>query len=66
MRKRFDIFYDKNNAPYQVRTKSNAVIIEFGSSIKENLFKEIIDLYDSQDFYSFQILNKILKCKYEY
>lgn len=66
MEKKFDIFYDADNSFYQIRTKNNAVIIEFDSSNKESLFKDVIELYNKQSFYTFQMLNNSLKSKYEY
>ena len=29
MKKKFDVFFDKDNALYQVRTKNNTTLIEF-------------------------------------
>ena len=61
MKKKFDVFFDKDNALYQVRTKNNTTLIEFTDIEKENIFKEIINLYSHQSKHSLLSLQKKLK-----
>jgi len=61
MNTNFDIFFDEFNSLYQVRTKSNTTIIEFTDTEKENIFKEIILLYASQNKHSLLSFQKKLK-----
>ena len=42
MLKDYDIFYDKENQCYQVRTKSNVFVIEFDDDLKYKVFEFII------------------------
>ena len=59
--KKLDVFYDKENEVYQVRTKANAVVIEFASKEKENIFLEISKLYDKAEFITCPQMIKALK-----
>ncbi|WP_289091473.1 TOMM precursor leader peptide-binding protein [uncultured Bacteroides sp.] len=68
MKNKYDIFYDKDNLVYQVRTKNNCVVIDFSGDdgIMEEIFKDIIELYRKQDFYTFSQINNVLNKKYSY
>lgn len=58
--KHFDIFFDKNNNVYQVRTKTDTTTIEFTDLEKEQIFKDIVKIYDSHDKLSFATIKKLL------
>jgi len=49
MLKDYDIFYDKENQCYQVRTKSNVFVIEFDDDLKYKVFEFIINNTDSSN-----------------
>ncbi len=61
MKNNFDVFFDKDNNLYQVRTKNNTTLIEFTDMEKENIFKEILFLYSHQNKYSLVSIQKKLK-----
>lgn len=63
---KYDIFYDNENNVYQVRTKSDAITISFIDDEKELIFKNIIDLYEKKDFYTFQQIQRKLISKFPY
>ncbi len=58
--KQFDIFFDEDNGLYQVRTKTDTTTIEFTDSEKEQIFKELVRLYDTRDKVSFPTIQKLL------
>lgn len=58
--KYFNIFFDRDNNVYQVRTKTDTTIVEFTDSAKEQIFNDIVKLYDSHDKMSFVSIRKLL------
>ncbi len=58
--KQFDIFFDEDNNLYQVRTKIDTTIIEFTDLGKEQIFKDLIRLYDTRDKISLPTIQKLL------
>jgi bacteriocin biosynthesis cyclodehydratase domain-containing protein len=58
--KHFDIFFDQDNNVYQVRTKTDTTTIEFTDPAKEQIFKDIVKLYDSRDKISYLTIQKLL------
>lgn len=59
--KQFDIFFDSQNNAYQVRTKSEALIFEFSDVEEENIFLDILKMYEKEDIHSFAQIQKGLK-----
>jgi len=60
MKKLYDIFLD-NEQVYHVRTKTDVVLIQFSDNEKEEIFNQVISLYDSSDFYSYSQLKDLLQ-----
>jgi len=66
IKEKYDIFFDETNNAYQIRTKSDIIIIEFSDSEKENIFKEILNLYEKQSYYTLLQIKEKLMPKYSY
>ena len=66
IREKYDIFFDERNGVYQIRTKSDAIVIEFSDLEKETIFKEILNLYEKRSYYTFQQIEEKLISKYSY
>ncbi|MBQ9470860.1 MAG: TOMM precursor leader peptide-binding protein [Bacteroidales bacterium] len=64
LRKAFDIFNDKENGGYQIRTKSEIVVVEFDNPQKESIFNAIVDLYDGHPILSFDFIMNRLSDQY--
>ncbi|MDR1503929.1 MAG: TOMM precursor leader peptide-binding protein [Prevotella sp.] len=58
MKKKYDIFFDKDNNIYQVRTKNEITLIEFTDKEKEDYFFKIIGLFENAEEYSLQDIQK--------
>lgn len=65
LRKNFDIFKDELNGGYQVRTKTEVVVIEFDNPEKEAIFNSIITIYDSETSVSFEDIKHRLSHKHK-
>ncbi|RCW21181.1 TOMM precursor leader peptide-binding protein [Marinilabilia salmonicolor] len=57
---KYDLFFDKENNVYQIRTKSDAITIEFTDQEKESIFNSIVKLYERKEFLTFQQLQEKL------
>ena len=57
----FDIFYDSENNAYQVRTKSEAYVIEFPEDEEQRIFLSIVDCYKKNSFYTLSNLKQELR-----
>lgn len=66
LKEKYDVFFDNENNVYQVRTKSDAITISFIDEEKELIFKDILDLYEKKDFYTFQQIQEKLISKFPY
>lgn len=64
MKKIYDIFIDNENV-YHVRTKCEVVLIQFSDKEKEEIFKEILNIYENNEFYPYSHLKKLLVEKYQ-
>ncbi|TWV11318.1 TOMM precursor leader peptide-binding protein [Bacteroidaceae bacterium HV4-6-C5C] len=65
LHEKYDIFFDKENNVYQIRTKGDVVIIEFTDTIKEDIFKDILKLYEKEKYYTFTYIKDFLSSKYD-
>lgn len=63
---KYDVFYDEENKAYQVRTKSDVIVIEFVDKEKEAVFLALLDMYGEEDFYTFKQLREKLGKNYSY
>ena len=66
IKEKYDVFFDETNNVYQIRTKNDVIVIEFSDSEKESIFKEILNLYEKQDYYTFLQIKEKLISKYPY
>lgn len=66
MNNKYDVFFDKDNEVYQVRTKSDVVILEFIDPDEEKIFLEIMKFYDSFEYLTFEQIKKKLEKDYCY
>lgn len=60
MKDKYDIFFDKDNNVYQVRTRNNGVTVEFSDKEQESIFIAILALYKKKTFTHFLRLKKNL------
>ena len=58
---KYDIFYDEDNKAYQVRTKSDVIVIEFVEEEKEKIFLSIIELYNEKLFIHLNNLGSVMR-----
>ena len=66
IKEKYDVFFDKANNVYQIRTKNDTIVIEFSDTEKEAMFKDILDLYEKQNYYTFLQIKEKLILKYPY
>ena len=65
MLKDYDVFFDKINNCYQIRTKTNTFSIEFDDVVKIELFQEIININKVNDCTLISTFNQLLKQGYQ-
>ena len=61
MLEKYDVFYDKENQCYQVRTKSNVFVIEFDDDLKYQVFEYIVNNNKSSKVIAKELLEKFEK-----
>lgn len=66
MNKNFDIFYDKDNSLYQIRTQSECIVVEFDNSEYEAIFNTILKMYEKVNFLTSSQIIKQLQKEYSY
>lgn len=66
MLEKFDVFKDKENLCYQLRTKNTLFSIEFDDKDREDIFIEIVKLINENNSYTFMDIIKKVKTKNNY